>query len=429
MRVPPSRGHPNGIPGRHHQGVSMRRTILLGTFIGLLVAAATLDGGAATGTARQATAAESTGVAAVCPTVQPGDGQCMAVVVTKSHGSSVPLASSTYERGLTPADIQDAYNLPTGLGAGSTVALVEAKDYPNLESDLATYRAQFGLPPCTTASGCLRIVDERGGSKPPGNGNGIGWFEETALDVDAVSAACPLCHILVVEADSVSKKDLAISNGTAARLGAVAVSNSWKNPEFQNEADGPLARYFDHPGVAFTASSGDGGAGPRITVGFPAGLPTVIAVGGTSLTRANNARGWTESAWAGAGSACGEFIAKPAWQTDTGCPNRTTSDVSAVADPKTGFAVYVTDTKGGLGWLVFGGTSVSAPLIAGIYGLADNTAALGSGISQHLYQHAGDLFDVTTGNNGTCTIDYICNARPGYDGPTGLGTPNGIGAF
>jgi subtilase family serine protease len=403
----------------------MPRRILFLIASGILIASAATVSGAASGSASP----PPTGTARACEKVPAGQARCLAVMVTKAEGSAEPLATSTYQSGLTPADIQSAYNLPPTGGAGRTVALVESKNYPNLESDLATYRAQFGLAPCTTANGCLRIVNEQGGTKPPGFGIGIGWFVETALDVDAVSSACPGCHILVVQADSSSKKDLAIGNATAARLGAVAVSNSWKVPEFQDEASPKWSSYFDHPGTAFLASSGDGGAGPKITVGYPSGLPQVLSVGGTSLVQDDSARGWSETVWAGAGSACGQYVAKPAWQTDPGCPMRTTSDVSAVADPKTGLAVYVTDTKGGLGWLRVGGTSLSSPLIAGVYGQAGNTEALGSGISAYLYAHADQLNDVTVGNNGTCTISYICNAGPGYDGPTGLGTPNGLGAF
>jgi subtilase family serine protease len=405
----------------------MHRRILLTSAAALVLAASPLAGVADGATSTGATTA---GVAEVCPTVQPGQGQCQSLVVTQAKGSVVPLATPTYERGLTPADIQDAYRLPTSGGDGRTVALVESKDYPNLESDLATYRAQFGLPPCTTGNGCLRVVNQDGTPKISGNGVGIGWFVETALDVDSVSSSCRDCHILVVEANSSSKKDLAIGNETAARLGAVAVSNSWKVPEFVHEATGPYGAYFDHPGVAFLASSGDGGSGKGRTIGYPAGLPTVVAVGGTSLVKDDSARGWTETAWAGSGSACGQYVEKPSWQTDPDCAMRTTADVSAVADPKTGLAVYVTDTKGGLGWIVVGGTSLSAPLLGGIYGLAGNTAALGSGISAYLYAHADQLFDVTSGSNSaSCEIDYICHARTGYDGPTGLGTPNGLGAF
>ena len=157
---------------------------------------------------------------------------------------------------------------------------------------------------------------------------------------------------------------------------------------------------------------------------FPAAFRTVTAVGGTSLVRANNARGWTETAWAGAGSGCSAWIPKPTWQHDTGCARRTLADVSAIADPNTGVAVYDSYSyKGNEGWLVFGGTSAASPIIASVYALgvpsAGPSAPYGS----------SSLFDVVGGANGSCTPSYLCTGVVGYDGPTGLGTPNGVTAF
>ncbi|HEY1484996.1 MAG TPA: hypothetical protein VGF84_02765, partial [Micromonosporaceae bacterium] len=182
------------------------------------------------------------------------------------------------------------------------------------------------------------------------------------------------------------------------------------------------AAYFHHPGVAITVSSGDGSYG----VEYPAASQYVTAVGGTSLTTSSNARGWSETAWSGAGSGCSVYDPKPAWQTDTGCPRRTVADVSAVADPATGVAAY--DTYGQSGWLVFGGTSVSSPIIASVYALAGvpGTADLPA---KYPYQHTYALFDVTSGSNGSCSPAYLCTAGPGYDGPTGFGTPNSFAAF
>jgi subtilase family serine protease len=169
-----------------------------------------------------------------------------------------------------------------------------------------------------------------------------------------------------------------------------------------------------------TASSGDSGYGTL----WPAAIPSVVAVGGTSLVRSNTARGWTESAWSGAGSGCtGE--PKPSWQHDAGCSNRTMADVSAVADPRTAVAVY--DTYNEPGWMAFGGTSVASPIIASVYALAGNSKT--SSAASIPYAHTSALFDVTTGSNGSCSPAYLCTAGPGYDGPTGLGTPNGTGAF
>jgi subtilase family serine protease len=168
-----------------------------------------------------------------------------------------------------------------------------------------------------------------------------------------------------------------------------------------------------------TAASGDAGYG----VQFPAASQYVTAVGGTSLTRAANTRGWSETAWSGAGSGCSAYELKPLWQTDRGCTRRTVADVSADADPNTGVAVY--DTYHAGGWLVFGGTSVASPIIAGAYALNGGPVTFGS----NPYLHASSLFDVLTGSNGSCGGSYLCTAGPGYDGPTGLGTPNGTSAF
>jgi hypothetical protein len=157
----------------------------------------------------------------------------------------------------------------------------------------------------------------------------------------------------------------------------------------------------------------------------------VTAVGGTALTTAANSRGWSESVWhtsstEGTGSGCSAYDPKPSWQTDTGCAKRMEADVSAVADPATGVAVY--DTYGGSGWAVYGGTSASAPIVAGVYALA-GTPGTSDYPAKYPYQHTGNLYDVTSGSNGSCSTSYFCTARTGYDGPTGWGTPNGTAAF
>lgn len=370
-----------------------------------------------------------TGTMAVCPHAAAGQARCLAEGVTVAPGSHTLLQTKVFVNGLTPANIVSAYNLPATGGAGNTVAVVEAGSYPHLESDLATYRSNFGLPACTTKNGCLQIVNQTGGPDLPPVRNG--WSIETALDVDAVSASCPTCNILVVEANDSHMRHLGIGNATAAKMGALAVSNSWKFPEFEGMNEAPWSNYFQASGVAFMASSGDGGHTAQVTIGYPAGLPSVLAIGGTALRASSDARGWTETAWSGAGSGCGQFVPKPSWQKDEGCTMRSTSDVSAVADPATGLAVYHTLRSGAGGWAVYGGTSLSSPLIAGMYGLAGNTGALGDQIAQHLYANAKHLNDVTEGSNGTCPPEYpyICQAGKGYDGPTGLGTPNGLKAL
>jgi subtilase family serine protease len=258
-------------------------------------------------------------------------------------------------------------------------------------------------------------VNENGGTlpMPPPEPD---WSLEISLDLDMVSAVCPNCHILLVEATTNLNTDLYTGVDTAARLGANAISNSYGGDESSTEASSDA--HFNHPGAAITASSGDNGYG----VSYPAASPYVTAVGGTSLTRGGGARGWTESAWSGAGSGCSAFEPKPAWQTDSGCARRTVADVSAVADPNTGVAVMFAGQ-----WFTVGGTSASSPIIASVYALAGNAGSVNAG--SYPYSHASGLFDVTSGSNGTCSPGYLCTGVSGYDGPTGLGTPNGTSGF
>jgi subtilase family serine protease len=352
--------------------------------------------------------------AKVCPGRVAGAAHCHSWVEVgpdrKPTGGGTP-------RGYVPADLISAYKLSSG-GSGQTVAIVDAYDDPKAESDLAVYRAQFGLPACTTANGCFRKVNQSGGtSYPRGNGS---WAEEISLDLDMVSAICPNCKILLVEASSASFANLSAAVDEAARLGANVISNSYGGSEYSSEtAD---QSHYNHPGIAITVSSGDAGYG----VEFPAASQYVTAVGGTSLTRSSNSRGWTETAWSGAGSGCSAYITKPSWQTDAGCSKRTVADVSAIADPNTGVAVYDSYSKGA-GWMVFGGTSVAAPIIGAVYALAGNAGSVNYGSSS--YSHLSAFFDVTSGSNGSCGGTYLCTGSVGFDGPTGNGTPNGTGGF
>ncbi|OKI99218.1 S53 family peptidase [Kitasatospora sp. CB01950] len=328
------------------------------------------------------------------------------------------------QQGYGPADLLSAYGLPADGGAGTTVAIVDAYDDPNAEADLGVYRSHYGLPACTTAAGCFHKTDQRGGTRIPRADSA--WAGETALDLAMVSAIAPRARILLVEADSASVSDLGTAVNTAVSLGAKYVSISWGASESVNSATYD-SRYFDHPGVAIAVASGDGGYG----VIFPASSPHVTAVGGTSLRRDTSARGWAESVWStsateGAGSGCSTRLPKPTWQTDTGCTRRTVADVAAVADPQTGVAVY--QTYGGSGWYTYGGTSAAAPIIAATYALAGAPTA-GSRPASFPYAHPAALNDVVTGATATCRPAYLCTAEKGYDGPTGLGTPQGVGAF
>lgn len=343
----------------------------------------------------------------VCGDVPDGYARCLAWVRTDIQG----LIRNSTPAGYSPNDLQTAYNLTSyssGNGSGNTVAIVDAFDDPNAASDLAIYRSQWGLPACNVSDGCFTKVKL-------GSSANTGWAEEESLDVDMVSAICPHCNIMLVEAASNSTAALATAEKYATAH-AKYVSNSWSGNEGSKTYDGD----FNVSGVAIAAATGDNGY--NRTAQWPAILPTVTAVGGTSLTSYSPRK---EAAWSGAGSGCSKVYAKPSFQSglSTGCSKRAQADTSADANPNTGVAVY--DTYHESGWLVFGGTSVATPIIASVFALAGNTA---NNNDSYLYSHRSSLNDVTSGKNGSCGAP-LCTAGVGWDGPTGLGTPNGIGAF
>ncbi|WP_410592907.1 putative Ig domain-containing protein [Amycolatopsis sp. lyj-23] len=358
--------------------------------------------------------------ARVCaPTAKPGMATCFAERQTDTMRAA--LAPNALPSGFGPSGLRSAYNLTGSGSASATVAIVDSNDDPNAEADLATYRSTYGLPACTTANGCFKKVNENGQASPLPAADS-GWAGEISLDVDMVSAICPNCRILLVEANQASMADLGTAVNTAVSLGAKYVSNSYGGSEDGSEVSSDSA-YFHHPGVAITASTGDNGYG----ISYPASSQYVTAVGGTSLTQGGGTRGWTETAWSGAGSGCSAGVAKPAFQNvTTGCAKRANADVSAVADPQTGVAVY--QTYGGSGWAVYGGTSASSPIIASVYALAGTPGASDTPAA-YPYAHAANLNDVTSGSNGSCSTSVQCRAGAGWDGPTGLGTPNGTAAF
>lgn len=374
----------------------------------------------------------------VCGTRAPGRGRCFAKIRTDVHGgrgvrhlraANGARTGDSAPAGFGPADLRSAYRLPGVGGEGQTIAVVDAGDVPTAEADLAVYRATYGLPPCTTANGCFRKANQSGAASPlPRPPEIPEWAVETALDLDMASASCPSCHLLLVESNTDDDADLAAAVDTAAVLGATVISNSYGDTESNDMAK--LQHSYQHPGVAVVAATGDSGFK---VPSFPAVFPSVIAVGGTTLAKADNTRGWTETAYDSAGSGCSAWIAKPSWQHDPNCLGRTVADVSAVADPETGVAVYSTTDSDG--WIVGGGTSAAAPIIAGVIALAGNPARHSD--ASYLYANAKDLNDVVGGTTAgrpisdisDCGGDYLCTALVGYDGPTGNGTPNGLGAF
>jgi subtilase family serine protease len=347
----------------------------------------------------------------------------------ESATAITPKAAAASPTGYGPSDLQSAYGLTSAAasnGSGETIAIVDAYDDPNAEADLAKYRSNYGLSACTTGNGCFKKVSQTGSTTSLPRADS-GWAEEESLDLDMASAICPQCSILLVEAKSATMANLGTAVNEAVKLGAKFVSNSYGGGESSSDTSYDSS-YFNHPGVAITVSAGDAGYGAE----YPAASKYVTAVGGTALSTSSNSRGWTESVWntsstEGTGSGCSAYDAKPTWQTDTGCTKRTISDVSAVADPATGVAVY--DSYGiTAGWYTFGGTSASSPVIAGVYALA-GTPSSSSYPASFPYAHTSALNDVTSGNNGSCSTTYLCTAQTGYDGPTGLGTPAGVTAF
>jgi subtilase family serine protease len=346
---------------------------------------------------------------------------CTAKVMVDQAGK-VAATSKPPAAAATPAQLRAAYGL-TGLDATGTVAVIDADGYTNLESDLGVYRSQFGLPACTKANGCLRVIDQTGGTSLPAMN--VGWAGETALDVDAVSAICPSCKILVVQAKSASISNLGIAANTAAKQpGVVAISNSYGGGDI---SDASAGAYYNHPGIAVTASTGDNGYQGG---SFPASSAYVVAVGGTSLVMSGLTR-VSESAWSGAGSGCSTVNAALAGAAafGTGCAKRAIADVSAAADPANGgMAVYYPTSARASTWAQVGGTSEASPIVASVFALAGGVPA-GVQANSLPYQHATSLRDVVAGSNGSCPTTQWCKARAGWDGPTGLGVPNGIGAF
>lgn len=360
----------------------------------------------------------------VCPgPVAAGSARCHAHVVTDAQGT--PKAVSA-PKGYGPAQFRGAYGLPAAAPTTQTIAIVDAYDDPNITSDLNTYSTQFGLPLCNAANPCFRKVNQSGNAGPYPQANS-GWALEIALDVEVAHAVCPNCKILLVEASSASLSNLAAAVNTAAKLGATEISNSYGGSEYSSEVSDSA---YNHPGIAVTVASGDNGYG---SFGFPAASPYVITVGGTTLTvGAGNTYGG-ETAWSGAGSGCSLYVTAPAWQSFlSACAGkRGTADVAADASPSTGAAVYDNVRyQGRSGWFQVGGTSLSSPLIAAVYALAGGLPEKTSAASG-LYGFLGNstvLHDVTSGSNGTCST-IMCKGVVGYDGPTGVGTPKGIGAF
>jgi subtilase family serine protease len=358
---------------------------------------------------------------ALCAAPTTTHAQCLAKVYTAPDGSIRPLAKSA-NAGFTPAQLRQAYGV-TGTGS-ATIALVAAYDHPYAKADLDKYSTTFGLPvlpACTSVAdtACFEKLDQRGGTRFPRPNRG--WALEMSLDIEAAHALCPGCRLELVEADTSSITNMVAAVDRAVAVGADIVSMSWGGSEFSGEP--AFESHFQAPDVTFVAASGDSGYGTS----WPAVSPQVVAVGGTRLTLGSAGR-ISETAWSGSGSGCSRYEPKPVWQTDTGCPRRTIADVAAVADPATGAAIYTSYGPSGTGWFVVGGTSLATPVVAGLIATAGAHAP--ATVIAQLYSSLGtaSLYDVVSGSTGWCST-YLCRAGVGYDGPTGVGAPIGLGAF
>jgi hypothetical protein len=402
-------------------------------------------------------------------------------------GVASPAAAGTVPVGYTPAQLQAAYQLPASAGVGRLVAVVAPDDDPNVGGDLAAYRSYFGEAACPQTQSwatqtCLTVVNESGELIFPGSGTAPGansvWSLKTSAQLDAISAACPGCRLLLVEVNSAAISEVGTGVETAVKLGAQVITTGVQDPESSSDPTYD-SNYFKQPGVEITAAAGDSGYPTSATQGveYPAASQYVTAVGGTTLTRMSSAagstctpavagsRGWCETAWndsyGATVSGCSADDSAPSWQT-SGVPaavnacdgKRPVADVAADADPATGIAVY--DSYGtisgsnGSGWQSgpdnagIGSTAVAAAIVAGAYALAGlpNSNAdpasnvygnpsdpAATALHQRLFNDITAGNDIPTGSNTTCSPAYLCAAGAGYDGPTGLGSPDGVTGF
>lgn len=384
------------------------------------------------------------GVRLISTSITPADLRAQARRQTAEiqSGASPAVTNKTPLGGLRPQDLHNAYSLPTESVSSSvqTIALVDAYNDPTAEADLAVYDKEFKLPACTSANGCFRKIDQEGKTSPLPATEG-GWATEISLDVQMAHAICQTCHLLLVEADNSSFSALGAAVDAAVKAGATEISNSYGGAEEPNDVD--YNSPYNHPGIVITVSSGDcayfnEACGGRETANFPASSPDVVAVGGTSLN--DNSGSWSSTVWDDGGSGCSTVFTAPLWQSEvayfseTECGSgRSVADVAANADPYTGVDVYDTTPNGGnpTGWGVWGGTSEASPIVAAEFGLAGGAHGV-QYPAQTLYANIGDasdLYDVTSGSNGSCSGATACKARSGYDGPTGVGSPVGLGAF
>lgn len=413
---------------RHPSSTAARRSITAG-----LCAAIAVAGMAASATPASAAPADAASVRTIAA-AQVATPQSIIGKRTTPPGGAQP-QSSTVTGPYSPSQIQSMYGI-TGTdlanASGTVVAIIDANVPHDIESVLGTYRSTFGLPACTRSNGCLVTTDQHGTPIDPSTtsiSEDSAWRFEAMLDVEAVSAACPSCRIMLLDAASAGLSDLGDATNAATAAGAHYVSMSFAVGEFDGQL-GTDSYYYGAPGVTYVAASGDSGYSGGVA--YPASSSNVVAAGGTSVTRTNGV--WNTTAWSGAGSGCSAFDsattgeAHNAVVTATCQGKKPTADVAALADPNTGLQVYVPGPNGA--WYAGGGTSLAAPLVAAIYALAANHTAPFAPFATAAARP--NLFaDVTTGSTSGCPAGsgVRCTAAPGWDGPTGLGSPLAPAAF
>jgi subtilase family serine protease len=434
----------------HGSRRTLRRSLAVITPIGLVIGGmlAFTPAIAMAATPAASAAASSHWDYACGDSFKPSKINCLVIKNTAAHPSAQTVRPDQIPEGdgYGPSQLQSAYGLTSASaddGSGTTVAVIDAYNDPSAASDLAEYRSAAGLPALT--SGQFTVYNQEGETSPlPAEAPlDDDWTLEESLDVDMVSAICPLCKIDLVEADNDTGDGLYIAEETAATtLGAKYISNSWGGSETSEDTTYD-SEYFGVPGVVYTAAAGDSGYAGGVI--YPATSPNVVSVGGTTLETADNSRGWTESVWdtssdEGTGSGCSAYEPQPSWQSaisilTAACSNRVDNDVAADASPNTGAAIYDTSNDNG-GWVEVGGTSESTPIIASVFALAGNDGNGGNNAAESIYDNTGDLNEVTASSNGTCTPptadSVLCTATGApdtYNGPTGWGTPDGLGAF
>jgi kumamolisin len=378
--------------------------------------------------------------------------------------------------GETPASIACVYglvpptpgcNIATSTdnvnGGSGTIVIIDAFDYPQAEQDLATFSSQFGLPQCTSASGCFTVLYAAGTQPAPD----CGWGQEMALDIEWAHGMAPNANIVLVEAASDNDSDvydaIAFADSYISALPdpRAEVSMSFLIYETQDAINhDPL---FQQPGVVYIAAAGDSGAANNInTLSYPATSPFVIAAGGTTIVRDPAGDFAKETAWAtttpcnpdfsncnlrgcskkellngqclGGGGGISLLEPIPSYQTGVSNiigSNRGTPDFSADADPNSGVSVYDSFTCGGYsGWQVYGGTSVSSPLLAGIINTAGNFRGSSADELTPLYNSLNNRkYYNSIFRDIKRRVDGEFRAVYGYDLATGLGTPQGLGVL